>query len=223
MLAITLIALATATTTLAQNLGAYFSPCPATAPLAQIDPDIINGFALGTDAICSAEGTPLPEGYKTCPSPSVFDAFFTDESVYFRCAASLSPTCNSGCPASTFCISTTIPSAPTDPFYFCGIPCASGFFLCSDTATKYLNPSYTSFCDPIADQCATCATAEALLPDGSCEPSSVISALPVRASARKRRDQGISARLEEAIEEMDCPRGTKKCGVEGGGDDEWEW
>ncbi|GHJ84504.1 hypothetical protein NliqN6_0906 [Naganishia liquefaciens] len=225
MLSLGLLAFATAAK--AQNLGAYFSPCPAAAPLAQVDPAIINGFALATDAICSAPNTPPPESYITCPPPSVVDAYFTDTSVYFRCTASLSPTCDDGCPSSTFCISTTLPSSPTEPFYLCGIPCASGFYICSDTATKYLNPSYTSFCDPQADQCGTCSSFESLLPDGSCAPSAVISALPVRASARKRRSEhitpGVSARLDEAIDEMDCPRGTRKCMGESGDEADWEW
>lgn len=224
MLPFTLLAFATAAA--AQNLGAYFSPCPATAPLAQIDPAIINGFALATDAICAPPNIPPPAtSYTTCPAPSIFDAYFTDTSIYFRCTASLSPTCDGGCPDATFCSSTALPSSPSTPFYLCGIPCASGFFLCSDTATKFLDPSYTAFCDPTASQCGTCASAESLLPDGSCAPSAVISALPVRASARKRRRDhaGVSSGLDDAIDELDCPRGTKKCVAEGGDEADWEW
>lgn len=54
--------------------------------------------------------------------------------------------------------------------------------------------------------------------EGTCQPSGVVSALPVRASARKR---AYTVGLEAEIGEMDCPRGTKKCWM-GDGDD-WEW
>ncbi|KAI5449127.1 hypothetical protein NCC49_005309 [Naganishia albida] len=202
----------------AQNLGAYLSPCPAWAPFAAIQESIVNSYRLGTDAQCLA-APPTETGYTVCPAPSVFDAFFTDTDVYFRCAESLSETCDGGCPINELCISTSIPSVPEEAFFFCGVPCADGFYLCDDTATKYLNPSYLAFCDPIADQCATCASPSLLQEDGTCAPSGVVSALPVRASARKRDADGYSDGLRGAVEEMDCPAGTRRCEMEG---DEWE-
>jgi hypothetical protein len=125
--------LATAT---AQNLGAYFSPCPAAAPVAVIQESLINSYLLGTDAQCLA-APPTDAGYTVCPAPSVFDAFFTDTDVYFRCAQSLSATCDGGCPANELCISTTVPSAPDDAFFLCGVPCAGGFYLCDDTGKHH--------------------------------------------------------------------------------------
>lgn len=228
----------------AQNLGAYLSPCPASAPFAAIQESIVNSYRLGADAQCLA-APPTETGYTVCPAPSVFDAFFTDTDAYFRCAESLSETCDGGCPINELCISTSIPSVPEEAFFFCGVPCAGGFYLCDDTgehssysltrlyptftnhrsapctpATKYLNPSYLAFCDPSADQCATCASPSLLQEDGTCAPSGVVSALPVRASARKRDAAGYSDGLRGAVEEMDCPAGTRRCEMEG---DEWEW
>lgn len=242
----------------AQNLGTYLSPCPASAPIAVIQPTIINGFNLGSDAQCLAAPPMGDEGWEVCPAPGVFDAFFTDTEVWFRCAESLSETCDGGCPDQELCISTQIPSKEDEAFFFCGVPCAGGFYLCDDTgklhvlpssstfltssctarltihrsllllslhtATKYLNPSYTAFCDPTADQCATCSSPSFLEPDGTCAPSGVVSALPVRASARKRNvaEKGYSKALREVLEEMDCPRGLKRCVVRGD-DGDWEW
>lgn len=130
-----LLLLALLATVTAQNLGTYLSPCPASAPIAVIQESIISGFNLGIDAQCLVS-TPTDPGYTTCPAPSVFDAFFTDTDVYFRCAESLSATCDGGCPEQELCISTQILSAPDDAFFFCGVPCAGGFYLCDDTGTS---------------------------------------------------------------------------------------
>lgn len=132
----------------AQNLGAYLSPCPATAPVAALSTQIVNGYALATDAVCSVG--PPGEGYTTCPAPSVFDAFFTDTDAYFQCAASLSATCNGGCPEHELCISTLIPSSSV-PFFFCGVPCAGGFYLCDDTGA-HVEPSFRYHADTSRQQ-----------------------------------------------------------------------
>jgi hypothetical protein len=129
----------------AQNLGTYLSPCPASAPIAVIQPTIINGFNLGTDAQCLVAAPTGDEGWEVCPAPGVFDAFFTDTEVWFRCAETLSETCNGGCPDQELCISTQIPSAEDEAFFFCGVPCAGGFYLCDDTGKLHVLLSLVHF------------------------------------------------------------------------------
>ncbi|KAJ9120586.1 hypothetical protein QFC22_002515 [Naganishia vaughanmartiniae] len=224
----------------AQNLGAYLSPCSSDAPIPEVETAIINGYQLGSDAVCLPSDTAPDQGFEICPAPGVFDAYFTDADIYFRCAKSLSSTCNGGCSTGTFCISTTLPLS-TLPFYFCGVPCAGGFYLCDDTATKYLNPSFTTFCDPVADQCGTCSSFESLLENGGCQPSATVSALPVRASGSRKRDvdkvvaydypqqdgqtaKGYSIRLLQEIRDMECPPRSQKCSMmpDGELEDDWE-
>ncbi|KAJ9105532.1 hypothetical protein QFC21_001903 [Naganishia friedmannii] len=221
----------------AQNLGAYFSPCSSDAPIPEVESGIINGYQLGSDAVCLPDDTTPDQGFEICPAPGVFDAYFTDTNVYFRCAKSLSSTCNGGCSPGTFCISTSLPSS-TLPFYFCGVPCAGGFYLCDDTATKYLNPSFTTFCDPVADQCGTCTSSDSLLENGGCKSSATVSALPVRASGSRKRDldtvahdrltvdvptRGYSKRLIKEIQDMDCPPRSRKCPLSDQDlEDDWE-
>jgi hypothetical protein len=226
----------------AQNLGAYLSPCSSDAPIPEVESGIINGYQLGSDAVCLPPDTTPDQGFEICPAPAVFDAYFTDTNVYFRCAKTLSAACNGGCSPGTFCISTTLPSS-TLPFYFCGVPCAGGFYLCDDTATKYLNPSFTAFCDPVADQCGTCSSSDSLLENGGCTPSATISALPVRASGSRKRDstedaaamenhqrhdvhpeKGYSTGLLKEIQDMDCPPRSRKCPASDQDlEDDWEW
>ncbi|KAJ9112280.1 hypothetical protein QFC19_000699 [Naganishia cerealis] len=213
----------------AQNLGAYLTTCASSAPFPAVDTGIVNGYRLGSRAVCLPSATPPDDGFQLCPAPSLLDAYFTDTDVYFRCASSLSPTCNAGCPPGTFCISTLLPSSSL-PFYLCGVPCAGGFYLCDDTATKHINSQFTTFCDPVADQCGTCTSSASLLDDGGCTPSAVVSALPVRASSRKRHidtvvrahrlpQTGASTGLHNEIEDMDCPPKSRKCPIRG----DWEW